>query len=116
MAKETGRKDENDPGAKCESVPAVESSEESGQDFELAGLPLVFVVIGVALAIFLMSLDSSIIATAIPRIISQFNSPSDIGWYGSAYSFAMCALQPIAGKVFTMFPLKVILPGDFART
>ncbi|PYH77508.1 MFS general substrate transporter [Aspergillus uvarum CBS 121591] len=61
-----------------------------------------------------MSLDSSIIATAIPRITSQFNSTGDIGWYGSAYSFAMCALQPIAGKLFASFLMKWMFLGCLA--
>jgi hypothetical protein len=81
--------------------------EERGPDFELTGSKLFLVMVGLGLAIFLMSIDTSIIATAIPRITSQFGSVADIGWYGSAYSFATCALQPIAGKLFASFPLKV---------
>ena len=81
--------------------------EEPSTDFELTGAKLLLVMLGLALAIFIMSLDTSIIATAIPRITSQFGSVDDIGWYGSAYSFATCALQPIAGKLFANFPMKV---------
>jgi hypothetical protein len=80
--------------------------------FELSGLPLALVITGLALAIFLMSLDSSIIATAIPEITARFNSTEDIGWYGSAYSFALCALQPIAGKLFANFSMKVSRPQN----
>lgn len=92
---------------RCHSPGDDALPEDNTEDFELTGLPLALVIFGLALAIFLMSLDSSIIATAIPRITSQFNSTSDIGWYGSAYSFAMCALQPIAGKLFANFSIKV---------
>ncbi|KAH8804570.1 major facilitator superfamily domain-containing protein [Xylogone sp. PMI_703] len=88
------------------SAVDVTSPGQDGSDFELTGLRLALVIVGLVLAIFLMSLDSSIIATAIPRITSQFNSTGDIGWYGSAYSFAMCALQPIAGKLFASFAIK----------
>lgn len=83
------------------------SRTDVASDYELTGIPLVLVITGLSLSIFLMSLDSSIISTAIPRITSEFNSTGDIGWYGSAYSFAMCALQPIAGKLFGSFPMKV---------
>ncbi|PYH49907.1 uncharacterized protein BP01DRAFT_361923 [Aspergillus saccharolyticus JOP 1030-1] len=55
-----------------------------------------------------MSSNSLTIATAIPRITSQFNTTGDIGWYGSAYFFDMCALQPIAGKLFARFPIYYI--------
>jgi hypothetical protein len=86
--------------------------EEKVPEFELTGTKLFLVMLGLGLAIFLMSLDTSIIATAIPRITSQFGSVADIGWYGSAYSFATCALQPTAGKLFANFSLKVSCMGS----
>lgn len=89
----------------------LESSQEDAVPFELTGWKLLLLMIGLGLAIFVISLDSSIIATAIPRITSQFGSTSDIGWYGSAYSFAICALQPTAGKLFGSFSMKVSKPG-----
>ncbi|KGO51157.1 Major facilitator superfamily domain, general substrate transporter [Penicillium expansum] len=90
------------------------SRTDVASDYELTGVTLVLVITGLALSIFLMSLDSSIIATGIPRITSEFNSTGDIGWYGSAYSFSMCALQPIAGKLFGSFPMKVMFLGSLA--
>jgi hypothetical protein len=86
-----------------------DSEADDANNYELTGIPLVVVITGLGLSIFLLSLDSSIIATAIPRITSEFNSTGDIGWYGSAYSFAMCACQPIAGKLYTSFAMKVRL-------
>ncbi|KAJ5723176.1 hypothetical protein N7488_001211 [Penicillium malachiteum] len=53
----------------------------SGQDesaYELTGISLILVIIGLSLSIFLMSLDTSIISTAIPRITSEFHSTGDI--------------------------------------
>jgi hypothetical protein len=96
----------------------VESAVDSKTAYELKGMPLLLVITGLAIAIFLMSLDSSIIATAIPRITTQFNSTGDIAWYGSAYSFSMCALQPISGKIFSSFALKVnyATPSDISCT
>lgn len=44
---------------------------------------------------------------AIPRITSDFRSLTDVGWYGSAYLLANCALQPLAGKLYTHFGSKV---------
>lgn len=93
-------------------APTVENNNNNNGDadetpaYEVTGVSLALVILGLALAIFLMSLDSSIIATAIPRITSQFHSTGDIAWYGSAYSFAMCALQPMAGTVFSQFSMK----------
>jgi hypothetical protein len=47
------------------------------------GLRLVLIIIALSLAVFLVALDQTIIATAIPRITDRFNSVNDIGWYGS---------------------------------
>jgi EmrB/QacA subfamily drug resistance transporter len=93
---------------KMSNPPSVdaEKASEATEAAELSGLKLTLVMVGLALAIFLMSLDTSIIATAIPKITSDFNSTADIGWYGSAYSFSLCALQPMAGRVFSNFSMK----------
>jgi len=51
----------------------------------LTGFKLYSVIGGIASTIFLITLNASIVSTAIPRITSQFHSVADIGWYGSAY-------------------------------
>lgn len=33
--------------------------------------------------------DFTLIATAIPRITSEFNSIQDVGWYGAAFQLAL---------------------------
>ncbi|RMZ75502.1 hypothetical protein DV737_g5259, partial [Chaetothyriales sp. CBS 132003] len=58
------------------------------------------------LAMFLVSLDRTIIATAIPTITSQFNSLSDVGWYGSAYLITICGFQLFMGRVYTFYNTK----------
>lgn len=91
----------------------------------ISGLKLVLVWLPLALVMFLMLLDISIVATvnsliaslyvaqfnnimqAIPRITSDFHSLTDVGWYGSAYLLSNCALQPLAGKLYTHFGSKV---------
>ncbi|PMB74004.1 Efflux pump mlcE [Beauveria bassiana] len=45
------------------------------------------------LAMFLVALDISIIATAIPTITAEFHSVSQIGWYGSAFFMSLAAFQ-----------------------
>jgi hypothetical protein len=46
---------------------------------------LALIMVAICAAVFLVALDQTIIATAIPRITDQFHSIDDIGWYGSAY-------------------------------
>ncbi|CCX32412.1 Similar to Putative HC-toxin efflux carrier TOXA; acc. no. Q00357 [Pyronema omphalodes CBS 100304] len=41
---------------------------------------------------------------AIPTITSQFKSTTDISWYGSAYFLTTCSLQPLSGKIYSVFP------------
>ncbi|GME66062.1 MFS general substrate transporter [Neofusicoccum parvum] len=58
------------------------------------------------LAVFCVALDNTIIATAIPKITSDFHSLEDVGWYGSAYLIATCAVQLLFGKLYNVFPIK----------
>jgi hypothetical protein len=58
------------------------------------------------LSVFLMALDNTIIATAIPAITDQFHSLPDVGWYGSAYLLTTASFQLLFGKFYTYFSLK----------
>ncbi|KAI5269649.1 MFS general substrate transporter [Aureobasidium subglaciale] len=92
-----------------EKEPDTTSSPPARDDEEtsyLSGLTLLSVVVALVLVIFLMMLDTSIVATAIPRITTQFHSLEDVGWYGSSYLLASCALQPLAGKIYKEFSYK----------
>ena len=70
------------------------------------GVPLFLIVFSLCLAIFLIALDRTIIATAIPSITNSFNSLGDAGWYGSAYLLTSCSLQLLFGRLYTFFPIK----------
>lgn len=69
-------------------------------------LALSLLMLGICLAGFLVALDRTIVATAIPRITDEFNSPGDVGWYGSAYLLASCAFQTTYGRVFSHFDVR----------
>ncbi|KAL2405897.1 MFS-type efflux pump MFS1 [Exophiala dermatitidis] len=90
---------------------ATESTDagEPGEDDEskyATGLPLYLLTFGLTLSTFVMALDNTIIATAIPKITTVFNSLDDVGWYGSAYLLTTTSLQPSFGKVYTYFNVK----------
>ncbi|MCJ1277841.1 hypothetical protein MMC21_005655 [Puttea exsequens] len=72
-------------------------------DVPMTTLKLAILIVALTLVVFLMMLDIAIIATAIPRITSDFHSLRDVGWYGSAYLIASCAVQPLTGKIYTYF-------------
>ena len=72
----------------------------------LTGFKLVLVMSTVSMVAFLILLDSAIIATAIPKITTDFHSIPDIGWYASAYLLSNCSLQPLSGKLYKHFSSK----------
>ncbi|KAK8122054.1 hypothetical protein PG984_010724 [Apiospora sp. TS-2023a] len=73
---------------------------------EIQGLSLGLLITGLSLVVFLISIDRTIITTAIPYITAEFHSTPDIGWYGSSYLLTACAFQPVFGRVFTLFHIK----------
>lgn len=78
-----------------------ETDPANAKDAEIeypGGLKLFVITVALCLSVFLVALDNTIIATAIPKITNEFNSLQDVGWYGSAYLLTTCALQLFFGK------------------
>ena len=71
------------------------------------GARLVCIVIALVLAIFLVSLDLTIVATAIPKITDEFHGLADVSWYSSAFFMTIGGFQSAWGKVYKYFPLKI---------
>ncbi|KAF3063478.1 putative HC-toxin efflux carrier TOXA [Daldinia childiae] len=72
-------------------------------------LPLANIVaIGAGLwfAVFLVSLDQTIVANATPRISDDFQKLSDVGWYGSGYLLTTATFQLFYGRVYANFSIK----------
>ncbi|KAI1446975.1 efflux pump [Annulohypoxylon stygium] len=88
-----------------EDVVKSEDHHDNPNEY-VTGIKLVLIVASVALACFLMLLDTMVVSTAIPRITDTFNSLPDVGWYASAYQFGSAAPQPLTGKVYTHFNTK----------
>ena len=58
------------------------------------------------LALFLVALDRTIIATAVPRITDEFKALGDIGWYGSAYMLTTACAQLVFGRIYKFYNMK----------
>ena len=71
-----------------------------------SSVKLAGIVAALALSIFIVALDMTIVATAIPEITNEFDSLPDIGWYGSAFFLTLAAFQSTWGKIYRYFPLK----------
>ncbi|KAF4454263.1 hypothetical protein F53441_3264 [Fusarium austroafricanum] len=76
------------------------------EDNYLHGMPLVLMTLSLMVGVLMVALDNSIIATAVPKIASKFDSLGDVAWYASAYLLAQMSFQPTFGKIYTFFNLK----------
>ncbi|KAI8298429.1 Efflux pump roqT [Colletotrichum sp. SAR11_240] len=74
------------------------------------GWPLVFLIIGICLVVFIISVHRTIITTAIPQITSEFRSTADIGWFGIGTT-----VGPLLGGVFTDLVPPRVRPRFFDR-
>jgi hypothetical protein len=68
---------------------------------------MIIIVLALDLAVLLVALDQTIIATAIPKITDRFKSLDDVGWYGSAYFLTSTALQPSFGRIYKNFNVRL---------
>ncbi|KAG0095721.1 hypothetical protein BGZ93_005536 [Podila epicladia] len=67
---------------------------------------LILLFLGLALCVFLACLDVSIIATALPRIASDFSAQSQMSWVATAYLIAYNAFNPLYGRFSDIFGRK----------
>ncbi|KAF8935242.1 hypothetical protein BGZ47_010004 [Haplosporangium gracile] len=69
----------------------------------------ILLFIGLAMATFLASLDGTIIATALPRIASDFKAQNQMSWVATAYLLTYNAFQPLYGKFSDIFGRKIMI-------
>lgn len=77
------------------AAPAPSSSED-----ELPFLKVLVIMSTVISAMFLISLDRTIIGVAIPKITDEFDSVGDVGWYGSAFMLCQASSQLLFGRIY----------------
>ncbi|KAJ5785989.1 MFS general substrate transporter [Penicillium pulvis] len=78
------------------SNPDVGNEDEDEVQY-ITGVELTLVILAVIGVALLIMLDMSIIATATPKITSDFHSTAGVG---------CCTLQPMSGKLYTRFNVK----------
>ncbi|KAI5457117.1 major facilitator superfamily domain-containing protein [Mariannaea sp. PMI_226] len=72
-----------------------------------SGVKMLFIVVALVLSMFLVALDMTIVATAIPKITDEFKGLEKVGWYGAAFFMTVGAFQSTWGKIYKYFPLKI---------
>jgi EmrB/QacA subfamily drug resistance transporter len=70
----------------------------------MQNVPNKFAILGgVMLGMLLAALDQTIVATAMPRIVQDFNALSHLSWVFTAYMLASAITVPIYGKLSDIF-------------
>ncbi|KAH8817130.1 major facilitator superfamily domain-containing protein, partial [Xylogone sp. PMI_703] len=90
-----------EPKTSADMEPKVNDSEPNHGIWTLASI-----TISLYLTVFLMSLDRTIIATAIPHITNTFHKLDDIGWYGTAFLLTSATFMLTFGRIYTFYPAK----------
>ncbi|KKA27575.1 hypothetical protein TD95_001421 [Thielaviopsis punctulata] len=92
----------------CSNTNSIEKPMPNAEPAYVTGGARIAILLSLCLSVFLMALDNSIIATAIPKITDEFSSLNDIGWYGTSYLLATASLQLLFGKFYTFFSIKLV--------
>jgi len=95
--------------SKDEAASPSSSASVSGEEEAIEypqGTTLLFIVVALVLSIFLVALDMTIVATAIPKITDEFHGLEEVAWYGSAFFMTVGGFQSTWGKIYKYFPLK----------
>ncbi|CAG8635263.1 7875_t:CDS:2, partial [Cetraspora pellucida] len=80
-------------------------------DTLLHGVELFLVVVGLSCAVFLAALDQTIVSTALPKIVSDFNGLDQMAWVATSYLLTTTSFQPIYGKLSDIFGRKTTFLG-----
>ncbi|KAF3391904.1 Efflux pump mlcE [Talaromyces pinophilus] len=89
-----------------ETEKNLPTPDQSSEDDKLSGVKLLVLGFALCFMVFLINLNGTVVATAVPQITNRFNSLNDVGWYGSASLLTNCATSPLTGKIYTFSPLK----------
>ena len=69
----------------------------------------IIIMLSVMASLFLVALDQTIIATALGRIVEEFNAFDSLSWIVTAYLLTTTITVPIAGKLSDLFGRRTIL-------
>ncbi|KAH8688168.1 major facilitator superfamily domain-containing protein [Ilyonectria robusta] len=101
-------KKQQDDGTTTDGEATLDGTEDEVDLSEYpTGLKMFFIVLALVLSIFLVALDMTIVATAIPKITDEFKGLDKVGWYGAAFFMTVGAFQSTWGKIYKYFPLKI---------
>ena len=90
------------------------SPKDSSSHTPLAEREVLTIIAGVLLAVFLASLDQTIVATALPTIAAEFQDVDHLSWIMSGYLLAATISTPIYGKLGDLYGRRTLLTTAIA--
>jgi hypothetical protein len=82
------------PGTTATTGDETPVAHQDEEEAEYLGPKALYILISsLMLVVIVLTLDQSILATAIPYVTNEFHTIADIGWYASAYLLSTAALQ-----------------------
>lgn len=100
MFKFKNKKTKDEQPTDVEAQTSDQTSRQDSDDGYPQGLILALIFLSLVLTTFLVALDATIIATAIPTITAQFQSLDDVSWYNTAFLLTQCAFQLPFGRCY----------------
>lgn len=91
------------------TAPLASSNERIDYATVLPHSTKLLILGAVLLSLFLAALDQTIVATALPAIVRNFNGIDLVSWVSTGYLLASTAMIPIYGKLSDMYGRKPIL-------
>ncbi|KDQ12822.1 hypothetical protein BOTBODRAFT_189074 [Botryobasidium botryosum FD-172 SS1] len=93
-------------GTQASSPHDEEQAKPEPQAEYVTGRPLYMALVGVLLSIFLIAIDQTIVANALPRIASVFNALPQLAWIPTSFLLTQTAFLLIFGQLPLLFPSK----------
>ncbi|GAB5585346.1 hypothetical protein Unana1_00246 [Umbelopsis nana] len=88
--------------------PAPEAPAAPNNPPRATGVRFALIFVGLMLAVLLAALDQTIVATALPKISSDFNASDQIGWVGISYMLTSTVSMPLYGRFADIFGRKPV--------
>ena len=85
----------------------MEANTKSNYAYSLPKKQVITVMVGTMLALFLSSLDQTVVGTAMPRIITDLGGFSQYTWVTTIYIITSAIATPVTGKLTDMFGRKI---------
>jgi MFS family permease len=95
------------------STSSVSPTSEANERIDYASLlpqrTKLMILFGVLLGLFLAALDQTIVATALPAIVAEFQGIDLLSWVSTGYLLASTTMVPIYGKLSDLYGRRAVL-------